>query len=570
MKKSIRNVILGVCCLAWSFCLSADLLLAQTSNTLVNNPAADTTTRDTQSETALVLSGSNVIAAFNDSGSGVSANKGTGFSRSTDGGASFTDLGTLPTDTFGDGGDPVLARDNVSGTIYLSTLPFDLLSARIQVFRSFDNGANFNVPVNGAPGFGGGNRLDKPWITVDNFSGTGQGNVYLAFLNAAAGLKATGIYLSRSQDGGLTWSLMNGGFSIAPSNVQGAFVAIGPDHAVYVFWYEGNFTPREIRMRKSTNLGIGFGSTITVTTLTGTGANGALDLNGGFRTNSFPQAAVNPVSGNIYVVYNDCTANPCTTTGADRGNIFFRQSTDGGSTWSAAVKINDDNTTRDQWQPALAVTPDGLHLFVGWYDRRLDPANSLINTFGVAGAISGSAVTFGSNFRITTQSFPVAIGQDPGVPPTYMGDYDMAVADNSFFYYTWGDNRDSNAFHANQPDVRFKKISMPVPFTFTDDPLAAQVTPVKAVHINELRDDVNTLRSRNGLAAFSYTDPTLTVGTTQVKVAHLTELRTALNGVYDAQGKTQPTYTDPTITAGQTAIKKAHIAEIRSAVRAVE
>lgn len=574
MNKSIRKIILGVCYLAWGFYLSADPLLAQTTNTLVNNPAADTTVRDTQSETALVLAGSNVIAAFNDSGSSVSASKFTGFSRSTDGGVSFTDLGALPTDASGDGGDPVLARDNITGTIYLSTLVFNVTPpactiSRIQVFRSSDSGATFAVPVNGAPGFGGGNCLDKPWIAVDNFSGTGQGNVYLVFLNATGGTKATGIYLTRSTDGGVTWG-PSGGTLIALGTVQGAFMAVGPDHAVYVFWYEGSFSPRQIRMVKSTNLGVGFGGPITVTSLVGTGANGNLGLNGGFRTNSFTQAAVNPVNGNIYVVYNDCTANPCTTTGADRGNIFFRQSTDGGSTWSAAVKLNDDTTTRDQWQPALGVPPDGSRLFVGWYDRRLDPANSLIDTFGVIGSISGSTVTFGANFRITTQSFPVVVNQDTSVNPTYMGDYDMAVADNSFFYYTWGDNRGSNAFHANQPDVRFKKISMPVPFTFTDDPLTSQVTPVKAVHITELRQAINTLRSRNGLGAFTYSDPTLTVGVTQAKGVHITELRTALNGVYDAQGKTQPTYTDPTITAGQTVIKKAHIAEVRSNIKAVE
>jgi hypothetical protein len=39
-----------------------------------------------------------------------------------------------------------------------------------------------------------------------------------------------------------------------------------------------------------------------------------------------------------------------------------------------------------------------------------------------------------------------------------MGDYDQAVADNNDFYTTWGDNRLSDAFHANQPDVRFAKI----------------------------------------------------------------------------------------------------------------
>ncbi len=105
---------------------------------------------------------------------------------------------------------------------------------------------------------------------------------------------------------------------------------------------------------------------------------------------------------------------------------------------------------------------------------------------------------------------------------------------------------------------------------FTDDPLSAQVTPVKAAHVTELRDAINTLRSNNSLSAFSFTDSTLSVGTTQIKAVHVTELRTALNGVYDAVGKARPTYTDSTITAGQTTIKKAHIAEIRQAVKDVE
>ena len=42
-----------------------------------------------------------------------------------------------------------------------------------------------------------------------------------------------------------------------------------------------------------------------------------------------------------------------------------------------------------------------------------------------------------------------------------MSDYDQAVADNSFFYTTWGDNRLPNPnypAHANQPDVRLAKI----------------------------------------------------------------------------------------------------------------
>ncbi|MGH9363650.1 MAG: IPT/TIG domain-containing protein, partial [Thermoanaerobaculia bacterium] len=98
-----------------------------------------------------------------------------------------------------------------------------------------------------------------------------------------------------------------------------------------------------------------------------------------------------------------------------------------------------------------------------FYDRRLDPANSLIDRFGAIATISGSTVTLLPNFRITSGSFPVAIGQDPAVAADYMGDYDMAAADSSFFYTAWGDNRNGDGAHANEPDVFFAEIPVAGP-----------------------------------------------------------------------------------------------------------
>jgi len=105
---------------------------------------------------------------------------------------------------------------------------------------------------------------------------------------------------------------------------------------------------------------------------------------------------------------------------------------------------------------------------------------------------------------------------------------------------------------------------------FTDDPLTSRVSVVKAVHVTDLRRAIDSLRSRNGLAAFAYADSALTARMTAARAVHLADLREALNGVYDALGRARPTYTDPTIVARQTTIKQAHIAELRSAVRAVE
>src|SRR5262249_17368917 len=153
-----------------------------------------------------------------------------------------------------------------------------------------------------------------------------------------------------------------------------AQVTVGKDHAVYVFWHDSSVTPNQIRMRKSTNQGSSFAAAVTVAKLKTTGVNGDLGLNPGFRTNAFPQVVASPTNANhLFLVYPDHTGSGGTL---DRGDIYFVRSTNGGTTWSAPVKVNDDVTRRDQWQPAIAITPDGKSLCVAWYDRRLDPNNN--------------------------------------------------------------------------------------------------------------------------------------------------------------------------------------------------
>jgi hypothetical protein len=72
----------------------------------------------------------------------------------------------------------------------------------------------------------------------------------------------------------------------------------------------------------------------------------------------------------------------------------------------------------------------------------------------VIGTVSSHTVTFAPNFRITDVSFRPAFGYDPVENPAYMSDYDMATADNNYFYTIWGDNRLADAFHANQRSSR--------------------------------------------------------------------------------------------------------------------
>jgi hypothetical protein len=108
-----------------------------------------------------------------------------------------------------------------------------------------------------------------------------------------------------------------------------------------------------------------------------------------------------------------------------------------------------------------------------------------------------------------------------------------------------------------------------LPPTFSDEPLQPGTTPVKAAHVTELRQAIEVLRARFGLAAYDWTDVTLTAGVSEARVVHLTDLRASLDEVYVAAGVAPPTYTTPSPSAGSTVVAAAHIEELRTAVVAI-
>jgi len=105
------------------------------------------------------------------------------------------------------------------------------------------------------------------------------------------------------------------------------------------------------------------------------------------------------------------------------------------------------------------------------------------------------------------------------------------------------------------------------PLVFTDDPLVAESTVVKAAHVMEVRAAIDAVRLAVGLAPFDWTDATLTPESTPVKAAHLADLRTALDQAYEAAGRAAPLYTDPDAVAEFTPIKAIHLNELRRAAR---
>lgn len=129
-----------------------------------------------------------------------------------------------------------------------------------------------------------------------------------------------------------------------------------------------------------------------------------------FRAFSTPELAFDRKSGTLYATWADKA----------RGNadIVVARSLDQGKTWSAPVRVNDDNTTNAQWMSNIAVTDDGV-VHVLYMDRRYDPGDRLIDLTYAFSTDGGKNWT---NQRMTNASFDgdKGVHQD-GFP--FIGDY---------------------------------------------------------------------------------------------------------------------------------------------------
>jgi hypothetical protein len=103
-----------------------------------------------------------------------------------------------------------------------------------------------------------------------------------------------------------------------------------------------------------------------------------------------------------------------------------------------------------------------------------------------------------------------------------------------------------------------------LPTVFTDDTLIAGVTPLRALHVTELRQAADSLRAAAGLPAAQWTEPVL-LGV-PVRAAHVAELRALLEEAAARLGYPAAAYTDPQLAPGAV-VKRAHIEELRQRVR---
>ena len=141
-----------------------------------------------------------------------------------------------------------------------------------------------------------------------------------------------------------------------------------------------------------------------------------------------PQIDVGP-DGEVYLVV---AARPGVLS-PDDSDIFFYRSLDRGKTWSSAKRLNDDETTRDQFIPAIAVSPNGT-IHVAWGDRRHDPKDVEYHVYYTRSSDKGE--TWMRNVRVTDAPSNPNFGLY-----LYIGDYWSIEATDEDVYMAWTDTR---------------------------------------------------------------------------------------------------------------------------------
>jgi hypothetical protein len=375
---------------------------------------------------------------------------------STDGGATWTYncapwpatiTGGVTGATFWFGSYPTLAWDNQGrayATYMLLSQSASAYGAAIVVARSSDDGASWQslgTVVNGIASTTQGN--DKEMMAIDNTSGqtfSHSGRLYVIWQAANAEKIAF-------SDNGTAWTTVN-----FPSNTGagGGNVVVGADGTVYVIW--SRYNVETIVFSKSTDGGATWTAPQVIATLAlqSYGTNNKPPAQDKRGINGFGAIDVdrNPNSaffGNLYVSFTDFPSG--TTAGADT-NAYVIRSTNGGTSWSSRVKVNDDNFGATQMFPWLAVDQSDGTVNASWYDTRLDPLNrqtQMVSSRSVDGGASFEPNVLvsdgGSAWRNNVNYSDENSADNPAYNSNQYGDYSGLAALNRQVHPFWADSR---------------------------------------------------------------------------------------------------------------------------------
>jgi hypothetical protein len=321
--------------------------------------------------------------------------------------------------------DPVVAFDNLGHAHYLglaynaiAPVPPTAAPNMAWMATSVDGGATWPVMTKIGETLYPALFDDKEWFAFDPLSGTAF-VTWTEFTQVSTNIMVVRCPLA------LACTPLQPLTLPGVNSVQGSAVAVGPDGVVHLIWLD--YGSRTVRHTSALG-GVGFLPDEAIATFRGVGN----QPNSAFRTPTMPALAVDPVSGALYAVWTD--------RGLDTADVYGTRSTDGGVTWSAVFRVNDDAAGKSNFFPAVSVAPNG-RVDVAFYDRRDDPANKLLTTYLATSTDGG--VTW-VNSRVGDTLFNGDLGYHQAGAP-FIGDYIGVASTDDHAYPLWADTRDGTS-----------------------------------------------------------------------------------------------------------------------------
>ena len=287
-------------------------------------------------------------------------------------------------------------------------------------------------------------------LAIDRSFGS-FGRIHLVWLQAnsltAAGGFGPGpnpIMTKHSDDGGSTFSRQVRVSDSSRTRVVAPALALGPDHAVHVLYYDLGQDTRDYQGLEGPTW-TGVWSLVMSTSTDG----GAQFTRGSVIDSSIvpdqrvmliytmsPAALAVDASDRVFVAWSDARNGDW--------DVFLRRSTDGGRAWERPVRLNDDplHDGRNQYMPQLSVAPSG-RVDAIFYDRRSNVENRGNDVSYTFSTDSGRA--FSTNTKINSLTFDSFIGPRYLVPSAQgMREFGSRIAllsQDSGLIAAWTDTR---------------------------------------------------------------------------------------------------------------------------------
>ncbi|MEI7662148.1 MAG: T9SS type A sorting domain-containing protein [Bacteroidota bacterium] len=346
----------------------------------------------------------------------------------TDGGKNWRGNDTCTGDPIAfHGGDPGITIDK-NGTFIISHLgrtPFVGLYSHY----SLDHGQTWSAQKVIST-----DDLERAALTTDAApSSTHYGRSYAAWVKFANPFPLMFAY---TDNGAQAWSTPRQ-VNNPSSRSAGGDLAIGPGGEVYACWAGVTDTSpfKEIMVGFASSANGGTDWHVTENAFSVNGITGVLSNKKNIRVNGLPSIAVDttngPRRGWIYIVTGQKSLAPA---GSDPDIVLYRSS-DGGVTWSAGIRVNQDpvNNGKTQYFPNMHIDKYGAVNIIFYDDR-----NTTNDSTGVFLARSADGGNSWKEYEITDHHFaPAPIG---GLGQGYQGDIIDISSTDSTIWTVWMDN----------------------------------------------------------------------------------------------------------------------------------